>query len=208
MLLAFECGRCCLSHTGSKEQPLESKVDSCPLQEKQTDTNSSHSPSPGGSKTSYKGAVPHCFSLFPIPWTLSPSPRQCPLEHPLRWVTSRGAERKHLPSWWPKHGRDFLRELGDLQGQIKWKKENRALRRIKNVAQNSREGCGAATLLLHFLPFFFCLFWNSNTTGSTLRAVCPSWFPSLVIVWQPIFKGDINIFPEYHPSIHPSQHHR
>lgn len=119
MLLAFECGRCCLSHTGSKEQPLESKVDSYPLQEKQTDTNSSHSPSPGGSKTSYKGAVPHLLLTVPNSLDTLSKPQAVSPRALTKVGDIKGAERKHLPSWWPKHGRDFLREPGDLQGQIK-----------------------------------------------------------------------------------------
>lgn len=57
-------------------------------------------------------------------------------------------------------------ELGDLQGQIRWKRENRALRKIRNFAQDSREGCEGTniafgghlwqlSIFFLFLPVFF-----------------------------------------------------
>lgn len=71
IFFSFVSGRCCLSHTVSKEQPLESKVCSSPGEA--SESKSSHSPSPGGSKTLIKELCLTCFWLFPVPWVPSPS---------------------------------------------------------------------------------------------------------------------------------------
>jgi len=74
-----------LPFTGKlQEQPLGTKVYPSPLHEKQTKTNSSHPPSPGGSKTACEGAVPHLLLAVPNPRAASPNARQCPPRHPPR----------------------------------------------------------------------------------------------------------------------------
>lgn len=159
MLLAFECGRCCLSHTGSKEQPLESKVDSCPLQEKQTDTNSSHSPSPGGSKTSYKGAVPHLLLTVPNSLDTVSKPQAVSPRALTKMGDIKGSREKTSAQLVAQTWQRFPQGTGRLAGSDKVKKGKQSTEKNKKCCSELQRGLWReATLLLHFLPFFFCLF--------------------------------------------------
>lgn len=144
---------------------------STPLHEKQMKTNSSHSPSPGGSKTACEGPV--CFSLSPVPPAVSPNPGQCPqipgsVPHgPCQGGRDQGERRENsCPAVGPNTVEISPGELGDLQGQLRWKGENTALRKIRNFAQDSREGCEGTNIAFGghlwqlrifflFLPVFF-----------------------------------------------------
>lgn len=134
------------------------RAKSIPLQEKQTKTKSSHPPSPGGSKTAYQGPVPHLLLYVPKPRAVSPMA-------PTKVGNVKGSGEK-IPAQLlaqimtgisPGH-------MGDLQGQIRWKREKWELRGIRIFAQNSRGGRGGTNIAFgrHLwqpsLFFLFCLF--------------------------------------------------
>lgn len=118
------------SHTEAPKSNLW-RAKSIPLHEKQTKTNSSHSPSPGGSKPACEGHVPHLLPSVPKPGAVSQNPGQCPPWHLPRWATSRRALRKYLRSCWPKHTRDFPRGAGRIAGPDKVEKEKKGTERCK-----------------------------------------------------------------------------
>lgn len=101
------------------------------------------------------------------------SPGQCPqipgsVPHaPCQGGRDQGERRENsCPAVGPNTVEISPGELGDLQGQIRWKRKNRALRKIRNFAQDSREGCEGTniafgghlwqlSMFFLFLPGFF-----------------------------------------------------
>jgi len=61
-------------------------------------------------------------------------------------VISRGLEENDCPAAGPNMAEVSPGEPGDLQGQVRRKRESQALRGIRNFAQDSREGCGESDI--------------------------------------------------------------
>lgn len=110
-----------------------------------------------------------CLTCF----SASPSPRQCPqapdsVPHgTCQGGQHQGEQRANVcPAAGPNTPEVSPGQLGDLQGQIRWKGEKRELRGIRIFAQDSREGCGGTNIAFGghlwqpslFFLFFFCLF--------------------------------------------------